>query len=65
MSKTMPDRPLDAQQMLNAAVFYALKVGCFFPVPEPQPGASVDELIRWGALRNLHDALAVFGREAR
>lgn len=49
-----------AQADLNTAVLYALKSGCFFPVPEPKPGATVEELIRWGALRNLHRAIANF-----
>lgn len=56
-----------AQQItLNDAVLYALRCGCFFPVPEPQPGATTDELIRWGAMRNLHRAIADgFRGEAR
>jgi hypothetical protein len=53
-----------AQLKLNAAVFYALREGCFFPVPDPQPGASVRELIQWGAMRNLHTAIAEFRRAA-
>lgn len=48
------------QQRLNRAVMYALRVGCFFPVPEPRKDATVEELKRWGAMRNLHDAIAVF-----
>jgi hypothetical protein len=53
-----------AQQRLNDAVLYALKEGCFFPVPEPRRGASVRELIQWGAMRNLHDAIADFYKRA-
>lgn len=48
------------QQKLNDAVMYALKEGCFFPVPEPPEGAAVQELVQWGAMRNLHDAIAEF-----
>lgn len=51
-----------AQQKLNDAVMYALREGCFFPVPEPQRGATTKELIQWGAMRNLHDAIAEFNR---
>lgn len=43
---------------VERAVLYALKCGCLFPVPQPKPGATVDELIRWGAMRNLHRAIA-------
>ncbi len=50
------------QQKLNEAVLYALRSGCFFPVPEPKPGATVEELVRWGAMRHLHDAIAEFYR---
>lgn len=52
----------DAQQKLNRAVMYALREGCFFPVPEPQKGASVEDLVKWGAMRGLHDAIAEFNR---
>jgi hypothetical protein len=45
------------------AVLYALKEGCFHPVPEPKSGASLRQWIQWGAMRNLHNALAVYGRE--
>lgn len=40
------------------AVLYALRCGCLFPVPAPKPRASTQELIRWGAMRNLHAAVA-------
>ncbi len=49
---------LEALRALRDAVLYALKEGCFFPVPQPTPGASVRELVQWGAMRNLHDAIA-------
>jgi len=32
------------------AVLYAMRHGCFFPVPEPTPPYRVPDLIRWGAL---------------
>jgi hypothetical protein len=50
----------EQQQALNQAVLYALKVGVLFPVPEPKLGASVEDLVRWGALRHLHDAIRAF-----
>lgn len=50
----------DPQEHLNKAVLYALREGCFFPVPEPRPGASTREWIQWGAMRNLHNAIANF-----
>ena len=40
------------------AALYALRCGCFFPVPEPQADAPVDAWIQWGALRNLHNKIA-------
>lgn len=48
------------QERLNQAVFYALKEGCFFPVPHPPPGCTTQDLIQWGAMRNLHDAIRAF-----
>jgi hypothetical protein len=47
----------DVERKLVEAVRYALRSGCFFPVPEPRAGATVDELTKWGAMRNLHDAM--------
>ncbi len=52
--------PTAEQDKLNQAVIYALKSGCFFPVPEPQPPYSVEQLVKWGAMRNLHSAIAEF-----
>jgi hypothetical protein len=46
------------KQQIVDAVMYALRSGCFFPVPEPKVGAPVEEWIRWGAMRNLHTAIA-------
>lgn len=48
------------QEHLNAAVLYALRQGCFFPVPEPSLTAPIREWIQWGAMRNLHTAMAAF-----
>lgn len=48
------------QEHLNAAVLYALKQGCFFPVPEPALTASIEDWCKWGAMRNLHTAIAAF-----
>jgi hypothetical protein len=44
------------------AVLYAMRQGCFFPVPEPKPPYSVKQLRQWGAMRNLHDAVAKLDR---
>lgn len=44
------------------AVLYAMCNGCFFPVCEPRPKASANAWIRWGAMRNLHDAVAELTR---
>jgi hypothetical protein len=58
---------ISAQEKLNDAVLYALQMGCFFPVPFPKRGRkghySTKALIKWGAMRNLHDAMAEFYRE--
>ncbi len=51
------------QDNLNAAVLYALKKGCFFPVPMPTAPYRVEDLIKWGAMRNLHTAIAEFWRQ--
>ena len=48
------------QDRLNAAVLYALKEGCFFPVPELSAGMTEREMVQWGAMRNLHDAIRAF-----
>ncbi len=58
---TAPSR--ESQERLNNAVWYALKEGCFFPVPEPKAGATTRGLIQWGAMRNLHAAIAEFYRQ--
>mgnify|MGYP003395289056 CR=1 FL=1 len=44
------------------AVFYALRSGCFFPVREPTKSATTQDLIKWGALRHLHDVIAEIAR---
>ena len=40
------------------AVLYALREGCFFPVPYPKSPYQTCDLIQWGAMRNLHRAIA-------
>lgn len=52
----------DADELIRA-VFYALRYGCFHPVPEPKPDASILDLIKWGAMRNLHDKIAAYDRK--
>ena len=51
------DRALTRMLPVYEAVRYAMRVGCFHPVPEPGRDASATEWIRWGAMRNLHDAM--------
>ena len=59
----MTDTPTHTpQQELNDAVFYALRKGCFFPVPMPKPGSPTQDYVQWGAMRHLHDAIANFAR---
>jgi hypothetical protein len=53
------------EQEIVAAVLYAVRCGCFFPVLDPQPGWSVQRLTRWGAMRNLHQAIAEHERRRR
>jgi hypothetical protein len=53
-----------AKQDIVDAVLYAMKQGCFFPVKNPRPPYSVKRLIKWGAMRNLHRAVAEACREA-
>ena len=53
----------DAQKIAGA-VLYALKCGCVFPVPLPTGRAmTVEHLTKWGALRHLHDVVAVTRQE--
>ena len=47
---------------IEKAVMYALECGCFFPVPTPKPNASTQTLVKWGAMRNLHRAIAEHDR---
>jgi hypothetical protein len=47
------------------AVLYAMRCGCFFPVPEPQPPYSVEKLKQWGAMRNLHTKVAELSRRPK
>lgn len=47
---------------LGASALYAMRCGCFHPVPEPPAGASVETLTQWGAMRNLHDKVAALSR---
>jgi hypothetical protein len=51
------------QDELLKAVDYAMRSGCFFPVPQPKPPYRVRDLIKWGAMRNLHRAYAELHRE--
>lgn len=52
-----------SQEWLNQAVLHALKQGCFFPVRWPTgKRITVKNLKKWGALRNLHNAIAEFAK---
>jgi hypothetical protein len=51
---------MNTQERLNRAVLYALRSGCFFPVPEPSGESELSDWIRWGAMRNLHNAMREF-----
>jgi hypothetical protein len=57
---------MSKQEKLNAAILYAFKSGCFFPVRFPKLGRSqrrnIRALTKWGAMRNLHSAIAEFYR---
>ena len=52
----------DEQAEVIDAVLYAIGEGCFFPVPEPGPDAGARAWLQWGAMRNLHNAIAALGR---
>ena len=52
-----------ARDAVVNAVLYAMRCGCFFPVPEPTPPYTVEQLTQWGAMRHLHDAVAALQRE--
>ena len=51
------------ERAIVSAVLYAMREGCFFPVPEPKAPYTVATLIRWGAMRNLHHAVAAYTRD--
>ena len=53
-----------AREAVVEAVLYAMKAGCFFPVPEPSGEGSSRVLVQWGAIRNLHDRIAALARLA-
>jgi hypothetical protein len=52
-------RTAQQNQAIADAAIYALKSGCFFPAPPLEGKDSVQTMIRKGALRHLHDVLAV------
>jgi hypothetical protein len=57
---------MSPQEKLNHAVFYALREGCFFPVPFPNPRTcATQDLVQWGAMRYLHDAISEFAKAQR
>jgi hypothetical protein len=56
---------LEAAERVVKSAIYAMRCGCFFPVPEPKPGATVDELKKWGAMRGFHSAIAAIAQERK
>jgi hypothetical protein len=54
----------EAEREVVNAVLYAMREGCFFPVPEPQASAPMREWIQWGAMRNLHNKVAQLPKPA-
>jgi hypothetical protein len=59
----MTEDSTQAQEAVVKAVLYAMRCGCLFPVRVPRRGASVHALVRWGAMRHLHDVVAELKRE--
>jgi hypothetical protein len=56
----------DTQRDLDEAIRYALRCGCLFEyTQEPRPPYRTEDLIKWGAMRNLHRAIAERFREQR
>ena len=54
----------EREHVVVEAVLYALREGCFFQVPAPRPPYRVRDLIQWGAMRNLHTAIAGLTRRS-
>lgn len=48
---------------LEQAILYGMRHGIFHPVPEPKPPYTTKRLIRWGAKRNFHRAVAEYFRD--
>ena len=46
------------EQAIVRAVLYAMRSGCLMSVPPPKPPYRRRDLIRWGAMRNLHQQVA-------
>ena len=53
------NRTPEQDKAIADATVYALISGCFFPAPTLKGTDTVDVMIRKGALRHLHDVLAV------
>ena len=57
-------RDLEKEHAIVEAVLYALRQGCFFPLPMPSgKNITVMNLRRWGALKNLHNKVAALGHD--
>ena len=52
----------EQERRIVDAVLYAIRVGCFFPVPVPTRPYRVGDLVKWGAMHNLHAAIAKLPR---
>ena len=63
----IPDAPpqKEREKAVVDAVLYAMRSGCFFPVPKPKPPYHLKDLIQWGAMRHLHDTVAELTRHGR
>ena len=45
---------------LEQAILYAMRSGCFHPVRFPKRPYRTRDLIRWGAMKNFHRAVAEY-----
>lgn len=53
------------QEALEQAILYALKCGCLFEhTRRPQAPSRMTDMVKWGAMRHLHDAIAAHFRLA-
>ena len=53
---------MSAEQEVVNAVLYAMRCGLFFPVRTPKSPSTVEQWVKWGAMKNLHNAVAKLPR---